>query len=78
MPDSLLTGKRTGKFNQSVHLVRFLKTTREQIQRLSAKFPTQPEQGIISPEQRILVQEQQIFPVKTEVGAVGSFSTHSG
>jgi hypothetical protein len=42
-----------------------------------SEIPYATEQGIISEEQGILAQEQGIFPVKTEIGAVGSFSTHS-
>jgi hypothetical protein len=39
--NSLLTGKITGNFVESACLVRFCALTREQIQRLAAKFPTQ-------------------------------------
>jgi hypothetical protein len=46
--------------------VRFLKLTREQIQRLPAEIPYTTEQGI-SAEQGVLVQEQGIFPVKSEI-----------
>jgi hypothetical protein len=47
--------------------VRFLKLTREQIQRLPAEIPYTTEQGIISAEQGVLVQEQGMFPVKSEI-----------
>jgi hypothetical protein len=41
LPNSLLTGKLTGNFVKIASLMRFCTLTREQIQRLAAKFPTQ-------------------------------------
>ena len=40
LSNSLVTGKRIGNFVESARSTRFLKLTREQIQRLSAEFPT--------------------------------------
>jgi hypothetical protein len=43
--------------------------TREQFQRLSAEFPTQPKQGIISAEKGFLTQEQGISLAKAKIFA---------
>jgi hypothetical protein len=44
--DSLLTGKLTGNYVEFARLVQFSTLTREQIQRLAAKFPTQQNREI--------------------------------
>src|SRR5262245_803648 len=41
LPNSLLTGKLTGNYVEFARLMRFRSPTREQIQRLATKFPTQ-------------------------------------
>src|SRR5262249_38637130 len=41
LPNSLLTGKLTGNFVKIASLMRFCTLTRQQIQKLAAKFPTQ-------------------------------------
>jgi hypothetical protein len=42
LPNSLLTGKLTGNFVKFARWARFRTLTREQIQKLAVKFPTQP------------------------------------
>ena len=44
-PEFPATGKLTGSSVESTRFVRFLMQTREQFQRLSAEFPTQPNRG---------------------------------
>jgi len=41
LPNSLLTGKRTGNFVETASFVRLRMLTRKHIQRLLAEFPTQ-------------------------------------
>ena len=58
--NSLLTGKLTGNFVKSAHLGAILKLTREQIQRLAAKFPTQQNRELFRRNREFVRSEQGI------------------
>jgi hypothetical protein len=60
--NSLLTGKLTGNFVESACLVRFLKLTRVQIQRLAAKFPTQQNREFLQRNREFVRENREFEP----------------
>jgi hypothetical protein len=60
--NSLLTGKRAGNSIKSAHFVSFCKLTREQIQRLPAKFPTPQNRELFQRNREFWFRNRGIFP----------------
>ena len=71
--NSLLTGKLTGNFVKFACWARFCTPTYEQIQRLAAKFPTQPNREFLQ-KNREFVQENREFESSSRAAFQTMFS----
>src|SRR6478752_3843061 len=65
--NSLLTGKLTGNFVKIASLMRFCTLTREQIQRLPAKFPTHQNRELFWRNREFWFRNREFLPVKSEI-----------
>src|SRR5262245_47742686 len=59
--NSLLTGKLTGNFVKIASLMRFCTLTRQQIQRLAAKFPTQQNREFLRRNREFESKNRELF-----------------
>jgi hypothetical protein len=58
-PNSLLTGKITGNYVESACWARICTLTREQIQRLAAKFPTQQNREFLRRNREFVLENRE-------------------
>ena len=77
LPISLLTGKLTGNFVKSAHFLRFWMLTREQFQRLSAKFPTQQNRELFRRNREFRRRNREFKPPKPKSSPDQVFGTHN-
>jgi hypothetical protein len=73
LPNSLLTGKRTGNFAKTAVSVASKTVNNSVVTGLPKQIPYSTEQGIILPEQGMLAQEQGIFSAGIEIVAERDF-----
>jgi len=76
-PNSLQTGKRTGNFVKSAHLVRFRRLTTEQIQRLSGEFPTQQNRELFQRNRDLLGKNREFETGIVQIDFRRMFSVHT-
>jgi hypothetical protein len=61
-PETLLTGKLTGNFAKFACWAQFCTLTREQIQRLAAKFPTQQNREFLQKNREFVRANREFEP----------------
>jgi hypothetical protein len=74
--NSLLTGKLTGNFVESARSTRFLGLIAEQIQMLSAAFPTKQNRKLFRQNREFQRRNREFYQSKPKSSPDGVFGTH--